>query len=267
MPKEDLFKGIKIVGFVTFIPFILAAAVTVASRMLQTLVEGIVECGTQILYLPNCITDIPAGNGDEVRGALGIAVGTPVVLLYSRFFEFSQDKLYSVCSGILRQVPEVRFLVVGRGRHNEELLLKEYCLAHGFGENLVMAGWLDPVEIPAYLAAADVAIYPFNDTMINRCKCPAKLTEIMRAGVPVVADCVGQLAEYIRPGLSGMLCEPDKWEEMVEQTVHLLKQRNEGQQLGIAGRNYLLDTFSWNIYAASLNELYCCLIRDNSKDV
>ena len=25
MPKEDLFKGIKLVGFVTFIPFILAA--------------------------------------------------------------------------------------------------------------------------------------------------------------------------------------------------------------------------------------------------
>ena len=25
MPKEDLYKGIKIVGFVTFIPFILAA--------------------------------------------------------------------------------------------------------------------------------------------------------------------------------------------------------------------------------------------------
>ena len=25
MPKEDLFKGIKIIGFVTFIPFILAA--------------------------------------------------------------------------------------------------------------------------------------------------------------------------------------------------------------------------------------------------
>jgi F0F1-type ATP synthase assembly protein I len=25
MPKEDIFKGIKIIGFVTFIPFILAA--------------------------------------------------------------------------------------------------------------------------------------------------------------------------------------------------------------------------------------------------
>ena len=25
MPKEDLFKGIKVIGFVTFIPFILAA--------------------------------------------------------------------------------------------------------------------------------------------------------------------------------------------------------------------------------------------------
>ena len=36
--------------------------------------------------------------------------------------------------------------------------------------------------MPDYLATADVAIYPFTDSLVNSCKCPAKLTELLRVG-------------------------------------------------------------------------------------
>lgn len=234
-----------------------ASGVTVASRALQTRVWGMGVPPDRVLYLPNCVEDVPAGDGTAVRQKLGISAGAPVVLLYTRFFEFSRDKLYFVFSEIRRQVPEVRFLVVGKGRSGEESLLEDYCHGQGFGDSLVMGGWLQPADIPSYLAAADVAIYPFSDTLVNRAKCPAKLTEILRAGVPVVADNVGQLAEYVRPGVSGILCNPDNRDEMPLQTVQLLSDRNTRLALGAAGRKYLLETFNWKIYAARLNALYC----------
>ncbi len=234
-----------------------AAGVTVASRALQTKVWGMGVPPERVLYLPNCIEDVPAGDGPAVRQKLGISPGAPVVLLYTRFFEFSQDKLYFVCTEIWRQVPDVRFLVVGKGRNYEESLLVDYCNTKGFGSSLVMGGWLHPSDIPSYLAAADVAIYPFSDTLVNRSKCPAKLTEILRAGVPVVADNVGQLAEYVKPGVSGVLCDPENWGEMSGQVVRLLSDRDTRRSLGAAGRRFLLDTFDWNIYASRLNGLYC----------
>jgi glycosyltransferase involved in cell wall biosynthesis len=233
-----------------------AADVTVASRTLQTKVWGMGVPPERVLYLPNCVEDVPVGDGPAVRQTLGISAYTPVVLLYTRFFEFSQDKLHLVCAEIWRQVPEVRFLVVGKGRNGEESLLVDYCSTEGFDSALVMAGWLQPTEIPSYLAAADVAIYPFSDTLINRSKCSAKLTEILRAGVPVVADNVGQLAEYVKPGVSGMLCDPDNWKEMAGHAVRLLQNRDAGRELGTAGRKYLLNTFNWNIYAARLDVIY-----------
>jgi glycosyltransferase involved in cell wall biosynthesis len=233
-----------------------AAAVTVASRTLQTKVWGMGVPPERVLYLPNCIDEVPTGDGMTIRQMLGISAETPVVLLYTRFFEFSQDKLHSVCAEIWRRVPEVRFLVVGKGRNDEEMLLVDYCRLQGFGSALVMAGWLQPTEIPSYLAAADVALYPFSDTLINRSKCPAKLTEILRAGVPVVADSVGQLAEYVKPGVSGILCDPDNWKDMADHAVRLLLDRDAGRVLGTAGRRYLLDTFNWNTYAAKLDILY-----------
>lgn len=233
-----------------------AAGVTVASLTLQGMVWSMGGAPERVLYLPNCIEDVPAGDGPAIRQKLGISTGAPVVLLYTRFFEFSQEKLHFVCAEIRRQIPDVRFLVVGKGRGGEESLLVDFCHRQGFGGSLVMGGWLQPEDIPSYLAAADVAIYPFSDTLVNRSKCPAKLTEILRAGVPVVADNVGQLAEYVRPGVSGVLCDPDNWGEMAAQTVQLLSDRDTCRALGAAGRRYLLDSFSWNIYAARLNVLY-----------
>jgi glycosyltransferase involved in cell wall biosynthesis len=233
-----------------------AAAITVASRTLQTKVWSMGVPPERVIYLPNCVEDIPGSGGAIVRKKLDISAETPLVLLYTRFFEFSQDKLHLVCAEIRRQIPGVRFLVVGKGRNNEESLLAEYCRTQGFGNALVMAGWLQPADIPSYLAAADVALYPFSDTLINRSKCPAKLTEILRAGVPVVADNVGQLAEYVKPGLSGILCDPDNWKEMADSAVQLLLNRDAGRTLGAAGRRHVLDAFNWKEYAARLDSLY-----------
>lgn len=233
-----------------------AAGVTVASRTLQTKVWGMGVSSERVLYLPNCVDDVPSGDGGWVRRTLGIPADAPVLLLYTRFFEFSQEKLHFLFDEIYRRMPSVRFLVVGQGRRGEEELLLAAGRERGFSEALVMGGWLDPTVITDSLAAGDVAIYPFSDTLINRSKCPAKLTEILRAGVPVVADNVGQLAEYVKPGVSGILCDPDDWQEMADRVIDLLGDQERRRLLGAAGREYMLSRFSWKRYAGKLASFY-----------
>lgn len=231
-----------------------AAGVTVASRTLE---EQVRSMGAErVLYLPNCVEAVPPGSGAVARGKLGIPPDAPVVLLYTRFFEFNQEKLHSIFAEIVRRVPEVRFLVVGKGRNSEETLLLQAGERMGFAPALVMAGWVEPAELPDYLAAGDVAIYPFADTLVNRAKCPAKLTELLRAGVPVVADRVGQLAEYIKPEISGILCAPDDWQEMAARVVELLDAPERARSLGEQGRAYLLENFSWRDFAVRLQSFY-----------
>lgn len=238
-----------------------AAGMTVASRELQKLTVGLGAAPERILYLPNCVEDTLPGDGARVRRKVGIGPEEPVVLLYTRFFEFSQEKLHAVLTDIWRQVPAVRFLVVGKGRNNEESLLLSAGRERGFAPALVMGGWLQPDDITSYLAAADLALYPFSDTLVNRSKCPAKMTEILRAAIPVVADNVGQLAEYVKADVSGILCDPENWGEMAGQAVRLLRDREAGCVLGAAGRRYLLDNFSWDSYAAGLDKFYASIIH------
>ena len=233
-----------------------ALGVTVASRGLEHLVRQMGVMQDHLLYLPNCVATAPAGDGQAVRTRLGIAPDAPVLLLYTRFFEFGQEKLHFLFSGVFKQVAGIRFLVVGKGRHGEEELLLQAARKSGFDAALVIAGWVAPETIPDYLAAADVAVYPFADTLVNRTKCPAKLTEILLAGTAVVADRVGQLSEYIDDGHSGVLCDPDDWRQMVDRTVELLKSPALQQKVGAAGRVYLQKNFNWRDAANSLDLFY-----------
>jgi glycosyltransferase involved in cell wall biosynthesis len=233
-----------------------AVGVTVASRTLEGLTGEMGVPPERIFYLPNCIETRPPGTGWRVRSKLGIPADAPVVLLYTRFFEFSQERLHLLLAEIRRRVPEVRLLVIGRGRNLEEEQLISAAVEHDFQHALLPAGWLEPEVIPDYLAAADVAIYPLDDTLINRAKCPAKLTELLAAGVPVVADAVGQAMEYIKPGESGLLCRPGDWQGMADAVVALLESGERRRAIGEAGRQHLLEHFSWRQFVPKLAHFY-----------
>ncbi|MBI5485125.1 MAG: glycosyltransferase family 4 protein [Deltaproteobacteria bacterium] len=233
-----------------------AVGVSVASRELQRLTTQAGVAPERICYLPNCVSEITPGDGRHVREKFGIRPEVPVLLLYTRFFEFDQERLYRIFAGILSGVSGVRFLVVGKGRNREEERLTAAARKMGFDAALIMAGWIAPQEIPDYLAAASVAIYPMDDTLVNRSKCPAKLTELLLAGLPVVADRVGQTAEYIVDTVSGILCSPGDTEQMVDRTVWLLQEPEANRKLASEGRRSLLERFNWREAAQNLDHFY-----------
>ena len=99
---------------------------------------------------------------------------------------------------VVAQEPGAKLVVVGRGFNGEEEPLLQQAEAIGLREWIEYAGWVDAAALPDYFAQASAAIHPFDDTLINRAKCSVKLIDLLSAGVPVVADAVGQNTEYIR---------------------------------------------------------------------
>jgi glycosyltransferase involved in cell wall biosynthesis len=194
--------------------------VTVASRFLYNFSAGLGLNADRLLYLPNCVEQRPLGNGSSARNKLGIEENAPLLLLYTRFFEFRQDRLHRLFAAVHAALPQTRFLVVGRGPSREDEQLLQAAEQLGFRSALVMTGWVEPELLPELFACADLAVYPFEDTPVNRAKCPAKLTELLRSGIPVVADKVGQIPEYLSPQLQLFLCEPDETELMTQHCVH-----------------------------------------------
>lgn len=232
-----------------------SAAATVASLGLEQLVKERYP-DKRRLYIPNAADEMEPGIRSKGREQLGIAADTPVVLLYTRFFEFKQEFLHAVFAGIFEKIPAVRFLVVGAGRGDEERQLMDASKKYGFSEALVMAGWIKPERLSNLLAAADVAIYPFSDTLINRCKCPAKLTELLLTGIPVVANNIGQIPEYLIHNKGGIICRPEDVTAMVEGVVTLLAQHDVRLEMGAFNRRHICENYNWDSMAAKLEALY-----------
>jgi glycosyltransferase involved in cell wall biosynthesis len=177
-------------------------------------------------------------------------------LLYTRFFEYRTERALAIMGGVLAELPETRWLVVGRGLFGEEEQLLAMARERGIAERIVYAGWVPPQQLPAYFALARVAIYPFDDTLINRCKCAVKLIDLLAAGVPVVADQVGQNSEYIQDGVSGLLVTPGNTEACVAAVVRLLRDTYLAEQLGRGAQRRIQDHFTWSTLVHSAEMAY-----------
>lgn len=237
-----------------------ADGVTVASRALESLAWGMGAQPLTTLYLPNGPVMRPTGSREQGRRRFGFTSEQPVLLLYTRFFEFEQKRLYAVLEQLCRQMPELGILVVGTGRQGEEKQLQQAAIERGFADQLTVAGWVQPEHLPDCLAAADCAIYLFDDTLINRTKCPAKLAELAACGIPVVAERVGQVAEYLQQEESGLLVAPGDGDGLVQAARRLLMDRALAQRIGQAARQRMVAEFCWEKRAGELDQFYQRLV-------
>ena len=220
-------------------------AVTVASRTLQSLAWSLGLPPERMHYLPNGAHLLPQGAGASVRQRYGLGE-TPVILLYTRFFEYDVARAVAVFQRIRAQAPSARFLVVGKGLFEQSDARFDQLVREAYLEDVtVRTGWVSMQELPAYLAAADVAIYPFDDTLINRSKCAVKLVDLLSAGVPVVADAVGQNTEYIVHRETGLLGPSGDIEAMAEGVLCLLADAGLRRALAEGARQRMATQFTW----------------------
>ena len=62
-----------------------------------------------------------------------------------------------------------------------------------------------------------------DDNLINRSKCPVKLADMLAVGLPVVAEDVGQVPEYVIQGKTGLLRPSGDVADIASDLVTLLQ--------------------------------------------
>ena len=237
--------------------------VTVASRALQSIVWSLGVNPERVRYVPNGVVNSEFGMLTAKRpcGDAESPFRNPHsafrILLYTRFFEFKIERVLEVLRRVVAQEPGAKLVVVGRGFNGEEEQLLQQAEAIGLRGSIDTAGWVDAAALPAYFAQASVAIHPFDDTLINRAKCSVKLIDLLSAGVPVVADAVGQNTEYIRHNETGLLVPGGDVTAMANAIVELLRDREKAGRLGAQAARDVAERFSWDRLVESVEQAYC----------
>ena len=237
-----------------------AHAVTVASRTLESLTWSLGVPRERVVYVPNGpgtpLDEVSPAERAAVRDRLGLGE-RPAVLVYSRLFEFDTARLVAVLSDIRAAVPHVAVLLVGAGLYAaDSARFREQLVAAGLLEVVVDVGWVELDQLPATLAAADLGLYLMDDTLLNRTKCPVKLADMLAAGVPVVAEAVGQVTEYVRDGRTGALRRTGDVAGLAAAAAELLGDAEKRERRGAAARVDVGERFSWERLSRSVEKAY-----------
>lgn len=265
-----------------------AAAVTAVSRTLEAQMRSFGVPAERIVYLPNGITSsqlavlstespessaqtAAAGSQSGLMSAerkpaaaQDSALRTYNVLLYTRFWEFDVRDVVAALVAIAAGRPDARLLVVGRGERGEERELLRRAERAGVLGAIDYRGWAEPASIPALLASADLALVPMDDTLINRARGLAKLLELMDAGLPIVAARVGQVAEYLEDGQSGLLVAPGDGGALARGALALLADADLRRRLGRAARARARSLYGWDLLAGAAEQAYAIALRGHA---
>jgi len=138
----------------------------------------------------------------------------------------------------------------------EEKQFLDMAAARGWRERVADVGWVEPEQLRGLFAAADAALYPFDDTLINRAKCPVKLIDLLAAGVPVVGEAVGQVREYIQNNETGILVEPRASEAFARNLILLLQDAALRARLGAQAAATMARDYNWARLAERVEDAY-----------
>ncbi|MBQ7651726.1 MAG: glycosyltransferase family 4 protein [Victivallales bacterium] len=185
-----------------------------------------------------------------LRASLGIPEGAPVVGCIARLFPLKgHDKLIESAPEIIRQVPDVRFLLVGNGilRESLEARIREM----GIDGHFVFTGLVSPSEVCRYTALMDVLAH-----LSLREGLPRVAVQALASGVPVVAYPLDGTPEVVIDGETGRLCKVGDCGEIAARIVELLKDEKLRSEMGRRGQEAVRSKFDWRLMSRILEDDY-----------
>ena len=176
---------------------------------------------------------IPVSGGATVAGSGGDDV---VFITVGRLAAIKNHELMvRALHEVLKAGVRAKLLVVGDGP--ERAGIESYLRENRLEGEVTLLGFRSDVR--DLLAGADVFLLTSRYEGIS-----IAMLEAMRAGLPVIATCVGGVPETVRDGKTGLLVEPDDLPGLVEAMIRLARSKPLRRDMGVRGLEFLSEEFS-----------------------
>jgi len=219
---------------------------------------GLVHTLPNAIEIPEAACDPRAR--DRVRRELGAGAGDILVGTLGRLNEPKKGLVVFLAAArrLLRDVPRVRFVLVGDGP--QRAALEERATREGVSHCTVFAGIRR--DVAEVMRALDLFVQPslwegFGLTAL----------EAMAVGTPVVATRVGGVPEVVVDGESGLLVPPGDAEALAAACARVLNDRELAARLGRSGAERVRARFDIERLVGQIEALYRELLeRDRTPE-
>ena len=192
----------------------------------------------------------PAKSRDVVRAELRIPLDAPVLGICARLDKFKgQDDLIRIMPALLRDLPELRLLIVGDGYYRPTLdaLAEELGVKH----RVIFTGLVPPARVPELLGAMDIKALPsYQEGQ------PRTLVQALLCGCAIVGYKAGGIPEVCVDGVTGRLVPVGDREKLTQTIAELFANPEERKTLSDRGREYAKANFDQRIMIERLEKIY-----------
>ncbi|MHB1213726.1 MAG: TIGR04063 family PEP-CTERM/XrtA system glycosyltransferase [Thiobacillus sp.] len=225
---------------------------------------------------PNKITVIPnavdidkfavGGKPDSaLKMKLGLGSGRVLGFIGSFYAYEGLDLLLSALPTILRQIPDVKVLLVGGGP--QDAALKQQVMALDLKDRVVFTGRVPHDEVNRYYDLIDVLVYARHPMRLTNLVTPLKPLEAMAQGRLMVASDVGGHKELIQDGKTGVLFHAGNAGDLASKVVGLLKYEQGWDSMKKNGRQFVEAERNWAASVARYRSVYGSLVKPEMEAV
>lgn len=205
----------------------------------------------KIRIVPNGVDTEKFQPFDQVAARQQLALPEAPTVLFMGSLVPRKGLLYLVeaAKTVVKQQPDVRFLIVGSGPQKEQVTAA--VASAGLGRNFVFLGNLPENRLVTVYNAADVFVLPSVQEGQG-----IVLLEAQACGKPVAAFSIGGVNEAVRDGETGFLASPGDVAGLAENLLKLLGDGMLRARMGVAARSFVTENYSWGLCAQRMLAVY-----------
>jgi glycosyltransferase involved in cell wall biosynthesis len=171
------------------------------------------------------------------------------------------DVLLKAAPLVIKEIKDIKFVIVGNGSKYANKL-KRFIERNEFKRFFMFTGWVPHVNIPQYIAVADVCVAPFRLTLTSSSNLMNKIIEylamkksIVATASPALKEMVGDIINYIDPENPHMLANA---------ILHALKERPSQDKLSKMQR--IAEKLDWKRIVQHEEKIINSLIENKNQD-
>lgn len=159
------------------------------------------------------------------------------------------DTLIRAVPGIIDEIENVKFLIIGDGEYRQEIerKIEEF----GVKDKVILTGSVPYKKAPKYINCFDIGVAPYTfDAGFS----PIKVKDYISCGSPVICSEIDSII-YLKDEEVGVLVKPGDVEGFKGAVIELLKSPERREIIEGNARKYAEENFSWRNAVKSIISL------------
>ena len=194
-------------------------------------------------------------DSSELRAELGLSGKSVIISVGRLVHRKGQDQLISALPEIKSKIANVHLVLVGIGPYQE--YLEKLATQLGVREDITFIGRINYADLPKYICLGDIFAMPSRSRFFGLEVEGLGIVylEASSCGLPVVGGKSGGAPDAVLPGETGLVVDGTDTSDIAAACVELLSNPELCALMGAQGRQWIIDKWRWEIWAAKYSAL------------